>query len=446
MAINIDKFELPITVNAARDFLQRETDSFGVFFDIDRCYELSAILQLENLDILRKCRRISINGRLDLNNKDDIISTLTKMGVNKTEFLIQKKGKREAEMAYNEDVRQSILTNPAYSDEIREFVTMTGTFASNKRNKGNIENFATLPQSVAMSKNNHRMSRGCPTWKILNTSRIAAADPGIQGIPRSTPDIVCEPKGYTLKRCDSGQIEPRINFSTYLHDELIMNLIMAYDDAYFGIMHYCQMSDAEIAACRESFERNFRKLEITDEIKDSRQNIKRLTNAGSYGSANLGDINPKLSKAYELRIVKHPARIKLERKITQEVNAGITTFYGQFGTPVTPGETEKYKPGERNWTEHVIRCGINNPVQTTASELMLFSINEARRVVSEAKDTHVCFYKHDEACFYISDEDMANGVGDKLDEITAYNVKGWIPIRAESVNGVKHGDYPSYIL
>lgn len=446
MAITIDRFELPITVNAARDFLQRETDSFGVFFDVDRCFELSAILQLENLDIIRKCRRISVNGKLDLNNKDEIINTLVKMGVNKTEFLITKPGKKNQEIAYNADVRQDILSNAAYCEEIREFIKLTATFASNKRNKGNIENFALLPQSVALSRNNRRMSRGCPTWSILNTSRIAASDPGIQGVPRSMSDIVCEPKGYTLKRCDSGQIEPRINFSTYLRDELIMNLIMAYDDAYFGLMHYCLMSDVEIQACRDSFEKNFRKLEITDEIKDSRQNIKRLTNAGSYGSSNLGDINPKLAKSYELRIVKHPARIKLERKVTQDVNAGINTFYGQFGTPVTPGETEKYKPGEKSWKEHVIRCGINNPVQTTASELMLFSINEARKVLSEAKDTHICHYKHDEACFYISDNDMANGVGDKLDEITAYNVKGWIPIRSDSVDGVKHGDYPSYIL
>ena len=136
----------------------------------------------------------------------------------------------------------------------------------------------------------------------------------------------------------------------------------------------------------------------------------------------------------------------MEREVSAAVNIGVTTFYGQFGTPVTPGETEKYKVGDKGWKNHVIRCGINNPVQTTASELMLHSVYEAREILSRAKDTHVCFYKHDEACFYVSDEDMANGIGDALSDITAYNVKGWIPIEAEPLVGVKPGDYPSYIL
>lgn len=116
-----------------------------------------------------------------------------------------------------------------------------------------------------------------------------------------------------------------------------------------------------------------------------------------------------------------------------------------FGTPVTPEETERYKKGERGWTDHVIRCGINNPVQTTASELMMFSINEVMKILQEAKDSHVCFYKHDEACFYVSDEDVANGIGDKLAQVTAYNVKGWIPIESDLLVGVKPGEYPSYL-
>lgn len=443
MAIDIDRFELPIKPEEARNYIQRNTDTFGIFFDVDRCYELSAIMQLSMLNILRKLRRLSSNPMLNLDDKEACITTLIKMGVNRAEFFDQ--GKRN--ISFTDGIRKNIMSNPKYSDDVREFVKQFSVYASSKRNKGNIENFANQsPRSKALSKNNHRMSCARPTWSLLNTSRIAASNPGIQGIPRSCCDIICEPKGYTLVRCDSGQIEPRINFSSFLRDDLIMNLIMYYDDAYFGLLNFCKMSDEEEKLCRLDFQKNFKPIEITDEIKDMRQNIKRLTNAGSYGSSNLGGINPALASIYDRKIVKHPARLALEQQVKEDVNRGIDTFYGFFGTPVTPDETEKYTKGGSGWHEHVIRCGINNPVQTTASELMMFSISKAREIISRAKDTHICFYKHDEACFYVSDEDMANGIGDELSDVTAYNVKGWIPIHADPLIGVKHGEYPSYIL
>lgn len=442
MAIDIEQFKLPIAPIEARNFIQRNTDEFGVFFDVDRCYELSAILQMENVDMSRKMRRLTNEPKLMLDDKEKVMQVLKKMGVNGIDFY----NERTKKICFDANVQGSILTNPNYSEDVRVLVKHYAQYISNKRNKGNIENFAALPKSRALSVDKHRMSIGHPLWSLLNTSRIAAKDPGIQGIPRTMGDIICEPEGYKLIRCDSGQIEPRINFSTYLRDELIMDLIVHYDDAYYGLLNYCKMSAEEERLCREDFAKNYKPLEITDEIADMRQNIKRLTNAGSYGSTNLDGINPGLAKVYEAKIVKHPKRIALERKVTQDVNRGIDTFYGQFGTPVTPDETDKYKKGDTGWKDHVIRCGINNPVQTTASELMMFSVNEARKVILNAKDTHIAFYKHDEACFYVSDEDMANGVGDALMDITAYNVKGWIPIHADPLVGKKHGNYPSYII
>lgn len=443
MPIEINEFKLPITPEEARSFLQKETDSFGVFFDVDRCYELSAIMLLDNKDLIIKAKRLCNNANLTFKDKNGMIQQFKKMGVDSIEFLNPKKRREEILTA---NVRKAIIENPAYSDDVKELAAMHDKYTSNMRNAGFLQNCALLPNSKALSKLNHRMSVGHPKWSILNTSRIAASDPGVQGIPRSTPEILCEPAGYTLVRADSAQIEPKINFSTFLHDELIVNLITYYDDAYYGILHFCTMSSDEEKACREDFNANFKPIEITDNIKDKRQTIKRLTNAGSYGSGNLGNIDQGLSKAFEMRIVKHPARLALERKVTQDVAKGIDTFYGIFGTPVIPGETERYKMNEDGWTDHVIRCGINNPVQTTASELMMFSVNKAREILSRAKDSHVCFYKHDEACFYVSDEDMTNGIGDELADVTAYNVKGWIPIGSDPLIGVKKGDFPSYIL
>lgn len=444
MAIDIHTRELPLSPAQARSYIQKNTDEFGIFFDKDRCFELSAILQLEMLDISRKVRRLTLEPSLNLNDKNQVIDALIKMGVSKAEFV----DRNQKDKIFTADIRKHIAECPQYSEDVKQVVSMLTTYASNKRNKGNIENFANDNRlSLALSKNNHRMAIGRPTWKLLRTSRIAAENPGIQGIPRTMGDIICEPKGYSLVRCDSGQIEPRINASAYLKDELLMSLIKHYNDAYFGMLHFCQMSEEEEHKCRTDFNAFFKPIEITDEIKDMRQNIKRLTNAGSYGSTNLGNINPALADAYNKKIVNHPSRKALELEVREAVRRGEEVFYGYFGTPCVPESTEKYQKGESGWAEHVVRCGINNPIQTTASELMMFSIAEAKRIIeTEAKDTHIAFYKHDEACFYVSDEDMANGIGDKLADVTAYNVDGWIPIEADPLFGVKPGAYPSYIL
>lgn len=437
MAITINEFRLPITAVEARDYLQRETDSFGVFFDVDRCYELAGIMQLQNKHLQEEFNEIA-HKRIPMKDKEAVIQLLRESGVSKGEFM------EGGKLSLTAGIKDKIAANPVYSDKVKDIVKLHNMYTSNARNKGALLNYAILPNSLALSKYNHRMSIGHPKWKILSTNRLAASDPGVQGIPRSMPDIVTEPKGYTLVRCDSGQIEPRINFSYFIRDELIMALIAHYNDAYFGLLNYCVMTDEQLAECREDISK-LRPIEITDDLKERRQSIKRLTNAGSYGSTNLDGIDPSLAAQYERRIVKHPARLALERKVTQDVERGIETFYGAFGTPVTPDSTERYSKGEGGWQGHLIRCGINNPVQATASELMMFSINEARKILSEAKDTHICYYKHDEACFYVSDEDMANGVGDKLKEVTAYNVEGWLPIEADAVFGVKHGDYPTVL-
>lgn len=437
--IEIDEFRLPITPEEARSYISSQTDNFGIFFDVDRLNEYAAILALENRDLEMEAIEISRDPSLSLRSKSSkqlIIKALISMGVNPVEF---------TGGSYTAGIRQHILDAVDYSPAVKELVCITDTYISNKRNIGALDTYAKLPMSCALSKENHRMSLARPKWSLLNTSRIAASDPGIQGIPRSMGDIICEPKGYTLIRCDSGQIEPRINFSCFFRDELIMKLITHYNDAYFGLLNYCKMTDEEEKACRVNFEHNFKPLEITDDIKDMRQNIKTLTNAGSYGSSNLGNINASLAKVYEAKIVKHPARLAYERKVTQDVERGIDTFYGMFGTPVKPGATEKYSVGDDGWKNHLIRCGINNPTQTTASELMMFSVNKAREIISRAKDTHICYYKHDEACFYVSDEDMANGIGDELSDVTAYKVKGWIPIYSDTLIGRKHSDYPSYL-
>lgn len=441
MAIEINDFTLPWTVSDARYFLQQQTDKFGVFFDVDRCFELIAIMQRENLRLFMESRELMHSTTFDIKNKDARIQALLNAGVNPVHFNIYKKDQWVLDSKVYEHIRQ----DTSVSDLALELVERFAKYTSNTRNMGYFMNLAELPHSVELSKNNHRMSVGHPTYSILSTSRIGAANPGVQGIPRDTPEILTEPKGYTMFRADSAQIEPKINFSYFNKDELIINLITHYKDAYRGILHFCEMSIEEENRVREDWS-SFVSKGDDPEFKENRQVIKRLTNAGSYGSGDLTTIHPRLGKLYEMKIVNHPARLAHVREVTQAVNRGVDTFYGAFGTPVTPGSTEKYTKGEGNWNDHLIRCGINNPVQTTASELMLFSIYRAKEILSRAKDTHVAFYKHDEAIFYISDYDMEHGIGEELEDITAYNVKGWIPIECDGLYGVKYeGQYPMYL-
>lgn len=434
----------PLTATEARDYLQKETDSFGVFFDADRIWELVAILKRENYKKQLEVRRLTNDPMLSVDNKKSMISALIAMGINKAEFIGSGKS---ADLALNAGIIETITRTKYYSEEARRVAQIYSDVSSNKKNIGYLSGLATSGVSTfQLSKKEHRMVCHHPKWSILATSRLQATVPAVQSVPRTMSDIICEPKGYTLIRCDSSQIEPRINASAYLRDQLLINLTRAYDDSYFATLHYCQMSDAEMKACYEDFEHNFKKRERTQEFDDMRQNVKRLTNAGAYGSTNLDGINPALAAAYQRRIVNHPSRIALQHKVTDMVKRGERTFYAHFGTPVRPESNEKYTEGESGFTQHLIRCGINNPVQTTAAELMFFSIDAAKHILlEEAKDTHIAFYKHDEACFYVSDADMEAGIGDKLKDITAYNVEGWVNIPADAEVGIKKGSYPSYI-
>lgn len=442
MAIDINSRELPITAEEARDIIQSNTDNFGVFIDMDRCFELAAILQLDMADANKKARRIANNPTMYLSSKEDCIAALESIGVPHSVFINVKTGK----LQLTAQVRKSIIENIAYKDEAKELCKLMDIFSSAKRNKGNIENFATQsPMSLALSKDDHRMAIARPSWKVLATGRIAASNPGIQGIPKTMSDIICEPKGYTLIRADSGQIEPRINFSTYLHDDVIARLITYYDDAYYGMLHYCVISDERLEELRQDFDKNFKPLNINDEIKDMRATLKTLSLAGTYGSSNLDKVDPRLAAAFERRITNHPSKLAREQEIRDMVNRGEDTFYSWFGRPITPDETDAYHKNDSSWKQHLIRCGLNNPVQATASDLMIYSVYTAREILSRAKDSHICFYKHDEACFYVSDEDMANGIGDALKEVTAYNVAGWIPIHSEVIIGKKEGQYPTYL-
>ena len=85
----------------------------------------------------------------------------------------------------------------------------------------------------------------------------------------------------------------------------------------------------------------------------------------------------------------------------------------------------------------MVRCGINNPIQATASDLMICSVAKAKSILDTVERSHIAFYKHDEGAFYIH-ESEADIIND-LKDVTAYNVtengRPWIPIHSELEEG-----------
>lgn len=441
MALYIDELKLPITPQDALGIVQAHTAKMGVFLDLDRIYEIHGILSMECKDIRTSLRKLSLNQTLNVNNKDSVIDTAVSMGIDRREFLIDNKP------SLNAEVFMRLLNNPDVNDDCKEFIKLYATYSSNKNRIGTLQGYEKLPRCVVLSYNKHRMVIAQPRWSLLSTSRLQASYPAIQGIARTYGDVVTHPDGYLLIRADSSQIEPRINFSYFLHDDLVVNLIKYYGDAYFGLLHFCLMTEDVWKACYADFESNFTPIEITDAMQEKRQDLKRLVNAGSYGSQHLDKIDPALAKSFDTRIVKHPKRLELEREVKAICDRDPNpTFYSAFGTPITPDETSKYTKGSKAWRGHVERCGINNPVQATASDLMICSVNAANNLLKGFKDSAICYYKHDEGAFLISEKEAeGTDIVEQLSDITAYNVAGWIPIPADPIIGVKEPTLPSYL-
>lgn len=434
MAIEIHDYHVPMTVDDAIYYLQKQTDNFGLFLDLDRLaeYRLRFLLELKEAETPLK--------------KECPVDKFTQTAIAK--YLVEKVGvkpykvMKDDKVSLDKNIRDALIRDADVSEDARHIVELYNKYYKASYMLSYMTQYLELPICNTPSYNGHRMVMAHPKWNRLNTGRISASEPSLQNIPKYMGDIITSPEGYVLWRVDSDQIEPRITYSWYIPDNLIKQIITAYGDAYAGIMHYTEMSDAEEEACRRDFS-NFKKKEITAEFKEKRKNYKILTLAANYGSA-LASVPEDIGRAYKRKIVEHPLRLKREAEVKQQVAHGTETFFTAFGNPITPQETAKYKKYMQSWKGHVERCGINNPIQGTASDLMIFSVYEASKVIDKNPNTHIAFYKHDEACFYIKEDEFSK-VKDQLSEITAYNVDGWIPITCEGTEGQLKSEVPSVL-
>ena len=192
MAIEINEFKLPITPREARDFIQNQTDSFGVFYDMDRSAELIAIFSLEMRKIEAMAMKTSGIASLRLGDKNSMIGTLHSLGVPESVFYpVDKSGRQAKTASLNVDVENAILNNPILSPVVKQTTLLYQKFKKFQNTTNKLtKRIQTLPQSVVLAKNGHRMLLAHPEWDVLSTSRIQARNPNVQQIDRVTPEVI----------------------------------------------------------------------------------------------------------------------------------------------------------------------------------------------------------------------------------------------------------------
>lgn len=419
----------PGTMDATKAYLQSQTDSFGLFLSYDRINYHYAHLVAK----IKYCNRIlrmlgGFSGAGDLTRTEILDALHNRFDV--PDYMLLKDGKPSVD----KNVIANLMADHTISAELKQFLEIYKIMADCTGVLNNLKQFKKYPVTNLRDEDGERLICIHPEWNLLSTSRFSSRNPNMQNLSRKLNDLFSAPKGYTLVHSDTGQVEPRITYSAYIADPLIKRLITLYNDAYYGLLHYILMTPAEETAAR-----NGGPLEahpITPEMKENRQRLKVLGLAGNYGSANLAAIDKEYGPLYEAKIVNHPLRREWESRVKDEVRRGVTVFHAYFGTPVDPGAAqaasgERYSSGH-GWAGHLIRCGINNPIQTTAAELMHISIRQAQMVLKP--NEHVAGWVHDAGLFYVPTDNVEQRAKE-LKELLAYEVEGWIPIYSDLVLG-----------
>ena len=294
------------------------------------------------------------------------------------------------------------------------------------------------PISNQISFDGHRMLEVRPVWAEQNTGRVAMTKPAVQNINRELQTLMTCPRGFMLIHTDSGQVEPRIAYSAFVKDEQIKTLINLYDDAYFGLLHYCTMPLEDIRTRRMQFE----KMEITDSLSENRSKIKRDGNAVLYGSQKKDD---DIKAAMIERIGNHPARLELVNKIKRKLSLNDFIFETYFGTPIDISNSKKLQTSLEDKTTELIKLAINNPIQGTAADLMRISVMQAQKLIMSTKSASIVCYVHDSGVFCVEEDDY-DKIGKQLEDIVAYQVDDWIPIHADSeiYQHEENGPYVKY--
>lgn len=427
------------TIEQAKFILEKHSSAMGIYIDLERVidYDLYSRKKIISMTpILREWLRLpEVEPTQVVAIKNRVIA-LFDVDPN---MLTNNKGT----FALDKEVRARVMEQSHEFDPIFvEFIKFYDELAEMTTIQRQVKTYLEAPAASLRTNDNHRACIVRPKWAKASTGRLQSSEPNFQGMTRYMKDIIAAPEGYELVQADSGQIEPRIMYSEFIKDELLKKLIEVYDDAYFGQLHYITLTDEEELYFRE----NLDKVEKKEWDKSQRDVLKKLGLAGNYGGGNLERFDRTLAPLYVHKIVNHPLRKEWEKDVRDMVyNQGADRFYSSFGTEVKPEAKEGMYGDLSSWKNHLVRCGINNPLQTTAADLMAESVYEADRILTNETTKYggIAAYIHDAGYFYLHQDDIH--LADKLIDCLAYDVRDWIPIRSEGEIGkIKLSHVPVY--
>ena len=414
------------SVKETLSILTNHTQDFGYFYDYDRMREYIFLFSRKANDIERllKSHLGCVSGK---KIEDAIIEKLEQNGT--IYGLIKTPG---GSWSFNQESVALWLSTNETRD--KEMVAIFKLYMAMKESRSAISLFEGILDKGSLmgaySFEKRRMLRSYPVWSAQNTGRVAASNPPLQNITKSLQDIATVPYGYIKVETDSAQIEPCVVYSWQVINRLIKDLIIAYKDAYFGLLHYVNADDSFTVDNNPAFELH----EITDDLRKLRDHFKTLGNAVNYGST-ANENNDPLKARYIKRIGQLPERVKMLENIKARVLAGDRIFHTAFGTPIDitagPSEHKYTDKGSNAYLNHLIRCAVNNPIQGTAADLMRISVSRANKLLmTKAPNSYILGYVHDAGKFAIR-EDEYDKVEEGLKEIVSYQVEDWIPIRSD---------------
>lgn len=439
LSINTKSDKAP-TVEATMAILQEQTQRFGIPVDYDRLLEYYSTYTIGGFRLIKAVEGYIGYKGTDKHMTDNTMKEFLSRNSVSTGLLLTAGGG----YSMAEDSIKSAIDTGLYS---KELCTVMQLYSKGSNMVRKVASFKSILAEVPISKvptfDGHRMAILRPTWTRQNTGRLGASDPGIMNFAKEFSDYQTVPEGWIFIDTDSGQIEPRIICSRYINDVVLKNCIIAYNDAYFGYIHFCEYLSAEE---RANINTVIRPVEITEEQKMLRKTFKTYGNATMYGSTEnrVNDIHKSKFIQY---IGNHPKRLQWQEECRKQVDSGQRVFRTAFGTPIdiTKGPSDgNYKDKTSDaYFAHLYFCALNNPVQGTAADLMRISIARGAALLREkTKYSFILAYVHDSGKYAIHESEYGK-VGEDIKGITAYNVDDWIPIYADPKVGISvNKDFP----
>ena len=384
------------------------------------------------VDILWKVGRVLHENRMKYNmffngmevsKHTDIVKRLIELGVPKELLLTSDNkysDKKEILNKITEVIEDEFLLEAVKVLQERKYYTSL---------RSQLDQYTRLQLYKKKSYEGHDLLFGRPMYELLKTLRMSAKYPSVQNIQRIIQTLYTAPEGCIIMSSDSSQIEPNIIYSTKIRDNDILELSRLYNDIYYGVYHYV-MGDKKSRV----------KMDIS---KDERNKIKTLQNKFMYGGKPTG--NDEVEHKFYHAIGEHPQRKKWQEDAEYLVKSNVQRLTNYFGVEfnIDDGTTKysklKYSsdPKEQeSYKNFLVRCAINNPIQSTAAMLMHKSVVTAHDFLSSTNLGYISLSKHDEG-FYIVKEDVAETLKNTVKNWHSYEVDGWLPIKSDITFGRK---------